>query len=1429
MPTTIEQLELEVQSSSTSAVAGIDALSASLSKLKTATKGGVGLTSVANSVRNLDTALKSVDASSANKIDTLANSLSKLKELGNIKISSSIGNQLVNIGYAAEVISDVDFSGISEMTQALQPLASFNARGFTSAVNGLKNLPKVAETVDNMDIPKFADQIQQLSSALSPLANQLNTISNAYSRLPANIQRTVTATISLTVANQKASTSYMNLWAKCKIAMTAVRQGARVVGSWINSSNQYIEDLNLFNVSMGQYAEKAQKYADAVGEALGINPGEFMRNEGIFNTIIKGFGVAEDKAYTMSENLTQLGYDISSFYNISFENAMEKLQSGISGELEPLRRLGYDLSVARLQEEALALGIEKKVSAMTQAEKSELRYYAILTQVTDAQGDMARTLSSPANQLRILQAQLKQCSKALGNIFLPLLSAVLPYVIAFAKVIRYLADSLASLFGFKLADFTGSMDDVSSAIGGISDGADDVTNGLNDATKAAKKLKNATLGIDELNILSPQTDSSSGSDSIGSGSSTGSSDLGIDLPTYDFLKGLVDSKVNEIFEKMKAHLSEILELVSAIGVAFATWKIAQSVVKFMDKLKGFKGKSLSYSIAFVITGLGLFLDAWDKIKEAIKDIIKNGPDLDNCAELISGFTEALAVAFAALGKMKLAGALLVVSGVAEIVSSIADMSKEGFNFDNITNLIRGVGLFIAGIGIITKNTKLTSSGLILTGVTLIVRNFGDLVEAFRTGDWSGVDKVELAAGIALTIGGALIAFKKIKDVTDDLGGSKGITDTSTTMKSIGESIGGDSKTGLNGTLKSLAKNLGLGIVIIAEVAAAAILIVGSIWILGEELKKIAEAWQPVIDNKETVITALITGSIMLGAIGLATYGLGTIGSTVGTQIGMGVLILTEVSAATDLFLGEIIIIGDLLNGINDAWSPVLQNGGTVALAITIGTGLLIGIGAATAALGVATVATAGLLPVAIALGTGLLVELSAAMIAFCESLVSVANELNYQLAPALSDLNKRLPSLTNDMGLFVDFMTGFANEVVRYTGSDVVAGIAATIDTIIGWFTKDPIEKLADDVNKIHNQTISLNEKLTVAVPELNKATNLLRQYKFFLSIMESLTNNKVELSNGMFVNMKEVGRSLVTGFADGIESNSIHFTNAAKTMVDGFKTNLNLKTEECNSSVLKWAKSLKDWFTKSSYGGINAETWKNYAIQIVTGFMQSLSVFYLLSKSSMSAWGNNVKKWFNEPNGISLNKEFENIGKNVIQGFINGSSDNELWDKAKETIKNFGKEIIQSGKDGLKEHSPSKAFKEIGSFVIEGFNIGLRSMMSSSYSLMSQWTDEVSAYAPTLALAVDTSQLASLDSTPRLSRSMVADVRSSYTVTTNDFSDGMETFYKEYVEPTIKSMAADVKRQADKNEQTIVKLGNRTVNDAVTTQKKANGYSFVK
>ena len=166
---------------------------------------------------------------------------------------------------------------------------------------------------------------------------------------------------------------------------------------------------------------------------------------------------------------------------------MLKLQSGVAGELEPLRRIGFDLSQARLQQEAYTLGITKKISAMTQAEKAELRYHAILSQVTIAQGDMARTLNAPANQLRILKAQVIQAGRAIGNIFIPALNAILPYAIAVVKVLRLVAERIAKLFGFELpkVDYSG--------LQGMASGADNLSNaldGVGDSAKdSAEKIK----------------------------------------------------------------------------------------------------------------------------------------------------------------------------------------------------------------------------------------------------------------------------------------------------------------------------------------------------------------------------------------------------------------------------------------------------------------------------------------------------------------------------------------------------------------------------------------------------------------------------------------------------------------------------------------------------------------------------------------------------------------------------------------------------------------------------------------------------------------------------------------------------------------------------------------------------------------------------
>ncbi len=1392
MSTTIEQLELEVQSNSTSAVGGIDALSESLRRLKAATapvsKGGVGLGALSNSLK---------------------------------KFSQSVSG-LTGLTLAREQVQG--------LVDALKPLESVQKSGFGSLANGLDKLVKLAPQIDTVteslrktDLDSFAEQCNRVATAITPLATQMEKVATGFSAFPARIQRLLKSNTSLAASNTVLGKSYVNLAAKISLAYMGMRRIAGVIASWITDSNSYIENMNLFNVSMGQFAKEAQNYAEQVGEIMGINPGEWMRNQGVFMTITDGFGVASDRAYIMSKNLTQLTYDLASFYNISTSDAFQKLESGISGELEPLRRLGYDLSVARLQQEAYNLGIDRSVTSMTQAEKAELRYYAIMTQVTNAQGDMARTLEAPANQLRILQAQVEQATRALGNLFLPVLKAILPYAIALAKAIRIVAEIIASFFGVSIPEFDVGAD----AIGGVASGAGEAADGLGDASKKAKELKNALLGIDELNVISPPEDSAGGGTGLGG---IGGGGLGFELPTYDFIGDAVNEQVDKIMAKIKPFLDwvrenidEILAGVVAIGAAFLAWKIAKGVQDFLRWLSTMKGFNIVGSIGFKIAGLGLFLDAWNTMKEAIQDIMANGANFTNVTKLISGFAEALGAAFLLFGNIKMAGAMLVISGLTGIVSAISDMVSNGVNWDNALFLVKNLGLFLSSLGLLTGNTQLGGVGLIIAGATLIVDNLKGFIEAIRTGDWSGVDAVEIAAGALMVAGGFILTLKKLDALKDSANAGQAAKQAFDTVTTTTSNLDTTINTGLSPKLKSLTKNLGLGLVVIAEVTAAALLIVGAIALMGKGLEQVGDAWEPVIANGETVATAIGVGAGILAAVGLAAYALGTGGKTIAVNIGIGTAILLELGVAAGLFIVEIWAIGKGLDEIGQAWEPVLNNGERIATAIGVGTGLLVAIGVVTAALGAATVASAGLLPLAIGLGTALLVELAAAFILFVESLVAVANELNYRLDPPLMALNEKLPGLSSNMSDFVDFMTEFAGQVVRYTEVSAIAGLSATIDTIIGWFTQDPIDKLANDVEDISEQTSNLNTKLEVAVPELQTAATMLQNYKNLLTQIENLCNNNVELSTGMFVNMKEVGQNLVTGFVDGIQSKSGDYSNAARTLVEGFKTQLSASSETCKSTVIAWASNVKNWFTQAGYGGINRNTFQNYAKDIVSGFGSGITGSYNNCKSSMTAWASNTKSWFTE---IVSRNAFYNIGKDVVSGFNAGI--NDFYDTTAPYMRKWANAAKNAYKAALDSNSPSKVFMRIGEDTVLGYNLGISNLGSTTKDVVNTWAKSFTSVSPVMRFAVDTSALKYYTS-DSFSKSVSADVVNNRNFSVTGFKEGMEEFYREYIEPTLSQMADDMRRQADKNEQTIVQIGNRTVTDAVTTQRKSNGYVFVK
>lgn len=458
------------------------------------------------------------------------------------------------------------------------------------------------------------------------------------------------------------STSFADLWLKVKSTSNLIKRSIQGIGKFVSKTSEYYETINRFSVSMGKFAKEAGEYADKVSQVMGIDPAEWMSSQATFMTLATGFGIVSDRAATMSKQLTQLGYDISSFHDVSVEDAMAKLESGLAGELEPLRRIGYDLSVARLQQEAYTLGIKKKVSAMTQAEKAELRYHAIMTQVTVAHGDLARTIESPANQLRILKAQFEMAGRALGSVFIPMLNAVLPIVIALAKVVRSLAESIASAFGFTLpeVDYSG--------IDSLASGAEDASSALGDAAENAKKLKKNTLGLDELNVLEQKDSGDSSANTDGSG-------FDFELPTYDFLSSTVNSEVDKIMKKIEPALSwikdnmdSILGVVGSIGAGILAWKFTGLAIDIAKALKNSGVNKIKMGVSLLITGATLAFDSG-------YDIGKNGANNANVLGLLLGDALMIGGSLLTFGTGPLGWAIGVTAALFVTISSIT-MGKD---------------------------------------------------------------------------------------------------------------------------------------------------------------------------------------------------------------------------------------------------------------------------------------------------------------------------------------------------------------------------------------------------------------------------------------------------------------------------------------------------------------------------------------------------------------------------------------------------------------------------------------------------------------------------------------------------------------------------------------------------------------------------------
>lgn len=782
----IQGLEFQIVNDSTQAVVGLQNLINTLNRLKTATNGGAtGLSKTAQGIRELSNSLKGLNSGDASqKITRLTNALTALSQVGNVKISSSIANQLTAINTALAGLKWTDGDKLTSLANGLRPLSELGKANMTTFINQLSKLPKVIEDLEAADIDKFTQQMTALAAAMKPFADEMQKVSNGFSAFPSKIQKLITSTEKYNASARKATSTTGKFTSGLKaLNVAAVAITFRKIGHFIaqavTESNKYQEDLNLFTVALGQYAAEAQNYAEKVSDVMGIDPAQWLRNQGVFNTLLTGFGDTAERAQLMSQNLTQLGYDISSFFNISIEDAMQKLQSGISGELEPLRRLGYDLSQARLEQTALNLGIKESVANMTQAEKAELRYYAIMTQVTTAQGDMARTLEAPANQLRILQAQLTQAARAIGNIFIPALNAILPYAIAVVQVIREIANALANLAGFKLTevDYSG--------VNSAAVGAGSLADNLDDAAGAAKKLKQYTAGFDELNVFAPNTGSGSGAGAGGAGG------FDFDLPTYDFLGDAVQTRIGEIKKMIEDTLAEITTIVSGFMLAVGAILVVTGVniplgvglmaagAVGLAATVGLNWTAMSSELAStlaLITGVvGGFLLALGAIMAfsganlplGIALMALGGASLVSAAVINwhnsdRHLTDALTTLTGVLAGASLAvGAMLAFTGVATglgialmAVGAVTLVSAAALNWNSIPDALASplsrVGLLVSG-ATLALGAILAFSGCMPLGIALMAIGATSLVSVMAL-NWNGLsDEIQNVIAIITTV------------------------------------------------------------------------------------------------------------------------------------------------------------------------------------------------------------------------------------------------------------------------------------------------------------------------------------------------------------------------------------------------------------------------------------------------------------------------------------------------------------------------------------------------------------------------------------------------------------------------------------------------------------------------------------------------------
>lgn len=573
----LDSLEVKITGTATKAINSVDKLINQLTRLSTslATVNGSSLSGLASGVSQLGSAMQNMNAGTAD-FTRLAKNITKIGSVD----SAALTNTATSLQAVTKAVASI--SAIPQnATQVTEFAKSLGKLGSKSIENAVVNIPKLGNALNGLmttlsRAPTVSQNVIQMTNALANLASQGSKVGTSSNSLQKSLYGVSTSTRTAT----KSSWNLASAIGKFYATYFMVIRGSKKLIEAIKSTTDYIEAFNYQAVAFGKigsewdkdyekygydnataYAESFQsRVNDTLGKLsglkvnvqgglleesgaknLGLNIQEITQYASQLASVTNSLGQTGEATTAITKSMTMLAGDISSLFNVDYSTVAQNLQSGLIGQSRALYKYGIDITNATLATYAYNLGISKSVSEMTQMEKQQLRVLAILDQSKVSWGDLANTINSPSNMLRQFSNNMKEVGMVAGQLFIPILSKVMPIVNGVAIAIKRLLVGLASLMGVKI-DFESFGQ---SGYKDTSDGLEDISDGYKDVADSAKKATLSLMGFDEINKLQDDTSSSKGSSGGGGGST-------IDL-TDDIAKAAAEYEAawNKAFANME--------------------------------------------------------------------------------------------------------------------------------------------------------------------------------------------------------------------------------------------------------------------------------------------------------------------------------------------------------------------------------------------------------------------------------------------------------------------------------------------------------------------------------------------------------------------------------------------------------------------------------------------------------------------------------------------------------------------------------------------------------------------------------------------------------------------------------------------------------------------------------------------------------------